>query len=395
MKILFQRKVLAGVSALILAAGLLAGCATPANGQGETQSKEITIEATEEQTAAAETTEEVTTQESVEESSASEEESDSAKETGEEESSEQETSSEEETSTFAPVNIEEVTETVWATTSVNVRQYWDKDAKKVGGLRKNQEAVRTGICDNGWSRIEYDGGEAYVNSTYLTTEEPVPETTTAAQSAEGSGDAQDVNATVPETPAPSGPAAGKTWCSLGDSITAQQGWQSVVTNTLGFSGEYVTGKSGATLTSDGDKAWLGDYAPAVNAASDYVLILAGINDMVFAKPIGDVSTPGTVKHGLNETITKVRAQAPNAKVIVATPLNTYAHTNEIGNSLSTYVDAIKEVAQNQGCPVIDLFSDATFTPDNQSTYTVDEIHLNDEGKQKLGEVLAGYLGNLL
>lgn len=66
----------------------------------------------------------------------------------------------------------EVNETVYATTSVNVRASYSADSDKVGSLSSGASATRTGVGDNGWSRIVYGDSVAYVNSDYLTTTKP-------------------------------------------------------------------------------------------------------------------------------------------------------------------------------------------------------------------------------
>ena len=66
----------------------------------------------------------------------------------------------------------EVNETVYATTSVNVRASYSADSDKVGSLSSGASVTRTGVGDNGWSRIIYNGNEAYVSSDYLTTTKP-------------------------------------------------------------------------------------------------------------------------------------------------------------------------------------------------------------------------------
>lgn len=66
----------------------------------------------------------------------------------------------------------EVNETVYATTSVNVRSSYSADSDKVGSLSAGASVTRTGVGNNGWSRIIYNGNEAYVSSDYLTTSKP-------------------------------------------------------------------------------------------------------------------------------------------------------------------------------------------------------------------------------
>lgn len=83
-------------------------------------------------------------------------------------------------------SVTDVDETVWATTSVNVRTGPATSYQKVTTLGYGQEAHRTGVTDNGWSRVNIDGTDYYVNSSYLTAEkiEPVQ---TVAGSADLSG----------------------------------------------------------------------------------------------------------------------------------------------------------------------------------------------------------------
>ena len=63
-------------------------------------------------------------------------------------------------------------DTVWATTAVNVRSGAGTNYGVVGMLSAGESIERTGKTDNGWSRVDYNGQTAYINSDYLTTEEP-------------------------------------------------------------------------------------------------------------------------------------------------------------------------------------------------------------------------------
>lgn len=63
--------------------------------------------------------------------------------------------------------------TMYASSSVNVRKYPTSDSEKIGSLGKGVEVKVTGQCkENGWFRISYDGGEAFVSKDYLTNEKP-------------------------------------------------------------------------------------------------------------------------------------------------------------------------------------------------------------------------------
>jgi cell wall-associated NlpC family hydrolase len=80
---------------------------------------------------------------------------------------------EEETTSSAGVT--EWYDTVYATTAVNVRSGAGTGYSRLGMLYAGESVERTVKTDNGWSRVNYNGQEAYINSDYLTTEEPVQE----------------------------------------------------------------------------------------------------------------------------------------------------------------------------------------------------------------------------
>lgn len=83
------------------------------------------------------------------------------------------TSSEE--STTKTPKFTAVNETVYATTEVNVRKSYSTSSAIVGSLEKGESVKRTGIGDNGWSKVTYNGQTAYISSTYLTKTKPVVE----------------------------------------------------------------------------------------------------------------------------------------------------------------------------------------------------------------------------
>lgn len=72
-----------------------------------------------------------------------------------------------ENKTFTDVN-----ETVYATASVNVRDKDSKYANKIGSLNYGDSINRIGIGKNGWSKVKYSKGVAYVSSEYLSKNKP-------------------------------------------------------------------------------------------------------------------------------------------------------------------------------------------------------------------------------
>ena len=69
--------------------------------------------------------------------------------------------------TFKAVN-----ETVYAKSTANVRKSYSTSSNKLAQLNVGDSVTRTGIGDNGWSKITYNGQTAYVSTNLLTTEAP-------------------------------------------------------------------------------------------------------------------------------------------------------------------------------------------------------------------------------
>ena len=81
----------------------------------------------------------------------------------------------------APVEAEptysftSVNETVYATTTVNIREGFSADTDKVGSLGRGQSVKRVGIGTGdaeGWSEVEFNGQTAYISSEYLSLTKP-------------------------------------------------------------------------------------------------------------------------------------------------------------------------------------------------------------------------------
>ena len=124
------------------------------------------------------------------------EEAEAESETGTETEAETETGAEKETQeaeadetteaeTSDGVSISEANESVWTTDGVNVRADHSTDASVVGSLSSGAEVTRTGVCDNGWSQVSYNGSTAYIHSDYLTTEEPEQTSSSDTSSSDG------------------------------------------------------------------------------------------------------------------------------------------------------------------------------------------------------------------
>lgn len=67
---------------------------------------------------------------------------------------------------------ETVDEWVYAASSVNIRSSWTTNSLILGSLNKNDMIHRIAVLENGWSKVSYNTGYAYINSDYLTTSRP-------------------------------------------------------------------------------------------------------------------------------------------------------------------------------------------------------------------------------
>ena len=67
----------------------------------------------------------------------------------------------------------DMNKTMYAKSSVNVRDLPSTDGNKLGGLSSGQTVTVTGKCnETGWYRIDYNGSVAYVSNSYLVDNKP-------------------------------------------------------------------------------------------------------------------------------------------------------------------------------------------------------------------------------
>lgn len=72
----------------------------------------------------------------------------------------------------------DMSQTMYAKQSVNVRTLPSTDGEKLGSLSYAQEVKVTGQCvETQWYRIEYNGSVGYVSNNYLVAEKPAEQTT--------------------------------------------------------------------------------------------------------------------------------------------------------------------------------------------------------------------------
>ena len=122
----------------------------------------------------------------------------------------------------------------------------------------------------------------------------------------------------------------------------------------------------------------------------------------------DEATTQTTFYGaLKYLVTRLTFNNPDAKLLFITPMkadkyggtydvNGNVRKNSVNATEEDYVNAIKEVASYYSIPVLDLFHDGNLNPyiPAQNTMTVDGLHPNEKGAQRLAKTIAHAINNL-
>lgn len=88
-----------------------------------------------------------------------------------------------ESTTEMPVyEVKPMEKTMYAIKPVNVRAGYTTGTAVLSSLKAGQEVEVTGISENGWIQIKFNGGEAYVYKTYLSESKDDVETKANAES---------------------------------------------------------------------------------------------------------------------------------------------------------------------------------------------------------------------
>ena len=195
---------------------------------------------------------------------------------------------------------------------------------------------------------------------------------------------------------------GKTWLTIGDSITAPGTYQNLVQESLGFSNVINRGIPGSTI--------LGMMANVTDAdiqSADLITIYGALNNFTIGAPrLGTLTDePTSVMSGnsflsnLKYVIEYILTRKPTARLVIIGTHNAsdpprrpelYAPINGTDN-LGDYVKGMGEVARYYGLPFIDMYGMCGFNAFNLSTYTTDGVHLNLIGYQRISSVISGEL----
>ena len=71
------------------------------------------------------------------------------------------------------INVQAQDATYYAVEGVNLRSDASAEAEFVAGVLSGESLKCTGVCDNGWIRVDYNGQTCYASGDYVSTTPPV------------------------------------------------------------------------------------------------------------------------------------------------------------------------------------------------------------------------------
>lgn len=134
----------------------------------------------------------------------------------------------------------------------------------------------------------------------------------------------------------------------------------------------------------------------------YVVIEQGTNDYNEGIALDDPDDPyntGTFGGALRTVIKNIKKGAPNAEIIIMTPLYCYIQgadgdCTEVsfgGGLLSEYADKEIEIADESGILIMDDYRNSGINADNYTDYIYDGLHTNGEGDALIADLLWNFI----
>ncbi len=130
---------------------------------------------------------------------------------------------------------------------------------------------------------------------------------------------------------------------------------------------------------------------------DVIVVFMGVNDYAANTSVGTYDgtvapdSPSDFSGAYTKTVKTIKANYPDAHVFCCTFLPDRKRfsggSNGSGISETAYNAAIRTIAGNNDCTVIDLYANSGITADNIGTYTVDRLHPNSAGMSMIANTV--------
>jgi uncharacterized protein YgiM (DUF1202 family) len=260
---------------------------------------------------------------------------------------------------------------------VSIRAEASADAEKLGVLIGSESITRTGICSNGWSRVDYNGTTAYIKSEYLTTEKVAEtETETTTETVEETKETVYATAGVNVRAKASADSDIIGTVIAGNSITRtsdKDGWSKVDYNgTTGYiKSEYLTTTKPQVETAT--------TTETVEETKETVYATAGVN--VRAKASADSDIIGTVIAGYS--ITRTSDKDGWSKV---------DYNGTTGYIKSEYLTTTKPQTTETTTTTENTSQTSSIEEVNETVYATDGVNIRAKASsdaEKLGSLAAG------
>lgn len=92
--------------------------------------------------------------------------------------------------TASGVKVEVKTGTYYASAELNLRSDASADAELIASVASGTQLNSTGVCENGWIRVDYNGQTCYASGDFVTTTAPAAD---AAAATADTGAAEDTS----------------------------------------------------------------------------------------------------------------------------------------------------------------------------------------------------------
>ncbi|WP_261806814.1 SGNH/GDSL hydrolase family protein [Lapidilactobacillus luobeiensis] len=182
------------------------------------------------------------------------------------------------------------------------------------------------------------------------------------------------------------------------------GYESWLKKLLNFQTVRNFGLSGAPFANrkTGDRG-IGALIETEFTPKDLVVIAAGTNDYRLNVPLGRIETVGatfdcyTTIGALQAAIEAILVLEPRQKIILITPLQrnrvgyTIYSSNLTGYQLRQYRNAIIEVGELYALPVWDAYTLSGLNMMTLKEYTLDGLHPNNAGFERISRGLAKFI----
>ena len=146
-----------------------------------------------------------------------------------------------------------------------------------------------------------------------------------------------------------------------------------------------------------------DRVEVMDADADIVVVFGGTNDFGH----GDAAFGSFIARdeytfcgALHSLVLRLKRRFPDAEIVFMTPLHRDIECRPnptTGKLLIDYVRAMREILEYYAIPVLDLYSVSGIQPAMEGgldDMTVDGLHPNDKGAQRIADRLLGFLSAL-